>query len=221
MGLYRIDVYRCPSIGVFLRANDSFVLAPKGLTSTKTNKLSSLLGVKPIKVSISGLRLIGPLVAMNNKGILVSRLAEDDEIEEIRNETGLPVERIFTKYTSIGNLVVANDHGAIVSSTFSSDDVKKISDVLGVQSHPANIASYYQVGSIVAATNTGVVVHPNTSEEEITIIHDMLKVNVEPATINCGIPFVSSGIVANSRNAIVGTLTSGPELLILSRILKV
>jgi len=42
-------------------------------------------------------------------------------------------------------------------------------------------------------------------------------VNVEPATINGGIPFVSSGILANSNAVVVGNLTSGPEIMMLTR----
>ncbi len=206
---------------MFVKCNDKFLLIPKGLASTKASKLSSFLGVKPVGASISGLRLIGPLVIMNNKGVMVSRLTEDEEIEEIKKETDLPVERLPTKYTSIGNLIVANDNGAIVSEILSNQVVKIVEDVLDVQVEMMSIASYYQVGSMAVATNLGVVVHPRASETEVKRIHDVLKVDAEPSTVNNGVPYVASGIIANSKNAVVGSLTNGPELLILSRILKV
>ncbi|MCP8321456.1 MAG: translation initiation factor IF-6 [archaeon] len=206
---------------MFTKCNDKFLLIPKGFASTKASKLSSFLGVEPVRASISGLRLLGPLVAMNNKGIMVSRLTEDEEIEEIKKETGLPVERLPTKYTSIGNLIVTNDIGAIVSEILPDQVLKIIADVLDVQVEKMSIASYYQVGSMAVATNLGVVVHPHASETEVRRIHDILKVDAEPSTINNGVPYVASGIIANSKNAIVGSLTNGPELLILSRILKV
>jgi len=206
---------------MFTKCNDKFLLIPKGLASTKSSKLSSFLGVEPVRASISGLRLIGPFVTMNNKGIMVSRLTEDEEIEEIKKETCLPVERLPTKYTSIGNLIVANDNGAIVSEILSDQVLKIVADVLDVQVEKMSIASYYQVGSMAVATNLGVVVHPHASEYEVKRIHEILKVDVEPSTINNGVPYVASGIIANSKNAVVGSLTNGPELLILSRILKV
>ncbi|MCP8307804.1 MAG: translation initiation factor IF-6 [archaeon] len=206
---------------MFIKCNDKFLLIPKGLAGTKASRLSSFLGVEPVRVSISGLRLIGPLLAMNNKGIIVSRLTEDEEISEIKKEIGLPVERLPTKYTSIGNLVVANDNGAIVSEILSNQVVKIIADALDVQVETMSIASYYQVGSMAVATNLGVVVHPRASEAEVKRIYDILKADVEPSTVNNGVPYVASGIVANSKNAVVGSITNGPELLILSRILKV
>jgi translation initiation factor 6 len=34
-------------------------------------------------------------------------------------------------------------------------------------------------------------------------------------------PFLSSGLLANSKSVIVGSLTSGPELIMISRAFKV
>jgi len=206
---------------MFIKCNDKFLLIPKGLTKTKISKFSSYLGVDAIKTSISGLRLLGPLVAMNNNGILVSRLAEDEELIEIKRETDLPIERADTKYTSIGNLMVVNDNGAIISEVLPNNLVKLIVDVLDVPVDVMSIANYYQVGSMAVATNMGAVIHPRASEDEIERVKEILKVDVEPSTVNNGIPYISSGITANSKNAIVGSLTNGPELSILSRILKV
>ncbi|MEM4298605.1 MAG: translation initiation factor 6, partial [Nitrososphaerota archaeon] len=67
----------------------------------------------------------------------------------------------------------------------------------------------------------GGVIHPNASEEEVKRVQEVLKVDVEPATVNGGVPFVASGIVVNSQAAIVGSLTRGPELAILTRAFQV
>ena len=206
---------------MFTKCNDNFLLIPKGLSKTKISKFSSFLSVEPVKTSISGLRVIGPLVAMNNNGILVSRLTEDEEIREIKRETGLTIGRVHTKYTSIGNLIVVNDNGALLSEVLPKISVKLVADVLDVPIDIMSIADYYQVGSMAVATNKGAVIHPHASEDEVKRVQDILKVDVEPSTINSGVPYVSSGIIANSKNAIVGNLTNGPELSMLSRILKV
>jgi translation initiation factor 6 len=39
-------------------------------------------------------------------------------------------------------------------------------------------------------------------------------------TVNGGMPFLSSGVVSNSKAVVVGNLTSGPELIMLSRIFQ-
>ena len=47
-------------------------------------------------------------------------------------------------------------------------------------------------------------VHPKATDEEIKNISDILKVPVEPVTVNGGIPFLSYGMLANSKSVIVG-----------------
>ena len=115
MGLHLVDLYRSPNIGIFLKANDKAVLVPKGIASSKAEKLAADLGVVACHTSVGGTRLIGPLIAMNNRGIIASRMIEDYEMDEISSKTGLKVTRLESRFTAVGNLVSANDHGAIVS----------------------------------------------------------------------------------------------------------
>ncbi|MDW8044631.1 MAG: translation initiation factor IF-6 [Nitrososphaerota archaeon] len=220
MGIYLMNMYRSPNIGIFAKTNERFILIPKSLAPTKIQKFSSLLGVKPVKTSIGGSRLIGSLVAMNSYGILVSRFADDEEINTIREETNLPVERVPFKYTSIGNLITANDYGAVVSNIIPRSVRDLVEKVLNVPIKVMSLYNHSQVGSMIAASNSGAIIHPSASRSEISQVASILKVDVEPCTVNGGVPYVSSGILVNSRNAIVGTLTSGPELMILSRVFK-
>jgi translation initiation factor 6 len=70
---------------------------------------------------------------------------------------------------------------------------------------------------LIVSTNQGAGVHPSATDQEIQVISESLKVDVQPATVNGGIPYLSSGIIANSKSMVVGSLTTGPELMILSR----
>ena len=79
------------------------------------------------------------------------------------------------------------------------------------------IAGFHQVGAVMAVSSTGGIVHPETDDEDIKVIKSILGVNIEPATINGGTPFLSSGILANSKCAVVGSLTNGPEIMMLTR----
>ena len=73
---------------------------------------------------------------------------------------------------------------------------------------------------MIVSTNDGAAVHPKATEKEVETISSILKVDVEPLTINGGIPYLSSGIVWNTRSLIVGSITTGPELIMLSRAFK-
>lgn len=221
MGIYKYSFYRSPNIGIFVKCNDTSIMLPLGFASTKSDTLVKYLEIsEPTYISIAGTRLLGPMMVMNNHGILVSSIASDEEINIIRKGSKLKVERLESKYTAIGNLIAANDHGAIISP-LCSDVVEQVHNVLDVPVSPISVCGFVQTGSMVVTTNKGAVIHPSASEEEIKSISEILNVNVEPVTINGGIPYPASGIIANSKSIIVGNLTTGPELIMLSRAFKV
>lgn len=219
--IHKYDVYRSPNVGLFTRTNDKTLLLPFGFAETKTKRLKEYLDVEEIiYVSIAGTRLMGPMTVMNNNGILLPSTVSDEEIQ-ILKQTGLNVERLKSKFTAIGNLISANDKGAIVSNLFSEEVDEDIKDTLGVPIQRMSIAGYVQVGSMVVATNAGAIVHPNANDAEISRISETLQIEAEPATVNGGSPFLASGIIANFSSVIVGGLTTGPELIMISRALKV
>ena len=208
-------------MGLFTRTNDNTLLLPFGFAETKTNKLKEYLDVeKIIHVSVAGTRLMGPMTVMNNNGILLPSTVSDEEIQ-ILKQTGLNVERLKSKFTAIGNLISANDKGAIVSNLFKGEVNQDIKDTLGVPIQTMSIGGFVQVGSMVVATNAGAIVHPKANDAEISRISEILQVEAEPATVNGGSPYLSSGLIANFSSVIVGNLTTGPELIMISRALKV
>jgi translation initiation factor 6 len=218
LAIFRYDIYKSPNIGLFAKANDRIIITPPGFAETKKNRLKEYLEVEgQVSTSIAGTRLIGAMTVMNNNGILVPPIASDEEIQILKEATGLNVESLKSKFTAIGNLIATNDNGALVSPLFKGELDQQIRDVLGVPVHSITVGRFIQTGSMVVATNTGAAVHPKSTEEEIEVISEALQVQVEPLTINGGVPFLSSGIIANSKSVIVGSLTSGPELIMLSR----
>ena len=221
MGIYKYDVYRSPNIGLFVKSNNTILSVPFGFAETKAKKLKDYLNVDNMfYASVSGTRLIGPMSVMNNNGIILPSTASEEELQLFRQESKLNVDRLKSKFTAIGNLISANDNGALVSSLIKGETHQQIRDILGVQVDTLSIAGFVQTGAMVVATNLGAAVHPNASEEEVRIISETLKVDVEPLTINGGIPYLSSGIIANSNSVVVGGLTTGPEFIMLSRAFK-
>ena len=213
-------MYKSPNVGIFAKSNDKLVLLPHGYAETKLKKITEILETEPLFVSIAGNRIIGPMVVLNNNGMILPSTASDDELVYLKRITGLNVAKLDSKYTAIGNLISANDKGAIVSPLFKNELDKQIGDVLGVEVHTMSIADFNQTGSIIVSTNNGAAVHPKATEKEVETISSVLKVEVEPLTINGGIPYLSSGMVWNSKSLIVGSLTTGPELIMLSRAFK-
>ncbi len=221
MGLHLLDIYRSPNIGIFVKANDRFILVPKGLAETKTQKLSSDLAVTAVPASIAESRLLGPLVAMNNNGVLTSRLAESTELAEISRATGLPAAALNSRFTAVGNLIAANDRFAVVSPLLDAAAVRQVRDVLGTETESMGIDEYTQVGALIVATNRGAAVYPGLAETEVGRIGSLFGVSAGPTSVNRGVPYIASGIVANSSNAVAGNQTTGPELVFITKALSV
>ena len=221
MGLHLMDIYRSPNIGIFLKTNETHLLIPKGLAQTKTDRLCEDLKVSPVPTSIGESRLLGALSCMNSKGILLSRLAEDYEMREIGSATGLNVARLDSKLTAAGNLVVANDKGALASPLLDHRALAQVKDVLGTEVHPMPIGEFHQVGSLVVATNKGAAVYPGLDERAVGEISSLLGVDAYPSSVNAGVPYVASGLLGNSGNAVAGSQTTGPELVFITRALSV
>ena len=220
MTIFLYDVYRTPNIGIFMKSSENFLLVPMGYSPSKSQKMAECLGLKPINTSMSGTRLLGPLIAMNSNGILVSGLADEIELELLRKATGLAVERFSSPFTATGNLFLVNDRGALASSMLGEKEINQAKRVFGVRVIRGNIAGYHQVGSVGYATNRGVLIHPNASKSDIETVASALESDVEVGSVNGGVPFVSSGIIGKVGNVIVGRGTMGPELFIIGKVFK-
>ncbi|MGB9003208.1 MAG: translation initiation factor IF-6 [Nitrosotalea sp.] len=221
MGIFKYDVYRSPNVGIYAKCNDNFVFIPNGFAITKVKNLCEFLKTDHVFTSVANTRLLGVLMVMNNNGILLPRNSLEEEVVHLKKSTGLNVDILDTKYTAIGNLLCVNDKGGIMSPLIPSEYVKKVEDVLGIEVIRKKVAGYYQTGAMAKANSHGGIIHPETEEEDVKTISQVLGVELEPATINGGSPFVSSGILANNKSMVVGSLTNGPELVMLTKAFKV
>jgi len=156
-------------------------------------------------------------MVVNNHGILLPRTSSPEEIANLQKQTDLNVKILDTKYNALGNLICANDKGGIVSPVIEKEYIKEIEDVLDIEVMQKKVAGYYQVGAVMQANNLGGIIHPEADEEDIKQFSNILGINIEPSTINGGTSFVSSGMLVNNNAIVVGNLTNGPEIMMLTR----
>ena len=217
MDIIKYDVYSGSNLGIFTSVNDKFVFIPNGFAKTKAENLANYLQTEYILTSVANTRLLGVLMVLNNHGVLLPRTSSPEEIANLRKHTDLNVKILDTKHNALGNLICVNDKGGVISPIIDKKFVKEIEDVLDIEVIQKKVAGYYQVGAVMKANNLGCIIHPEADEEDIKNFSNVLGVNIEPATINGGIPFVSSGMLANSHAVVVGNLTNGPEIMMLTR----
>jgi translation initiation factor 6 len=217
LDIIKFDVYRGPNIGIYTKVNDEFVFVPNGFASSKSEKLAQYLQTDYIVTSVADTRLLGILMVVNNHGILMPNTCSEEELGKIKKKTDLNVDILDVKFNALGNMMSVNDKGGIVSPSLPKESLQKIEDVLDIEVLQKKIAGFHQVGAVMATSQSGGIVHPETDDEDIKIISNILGVKVEPATINGGLPYLSSGILVNNKSMVVGTLTNGPEIMMLTR----
>ena len=221
MPLFIFDVFGNASIGVYSLVNDRIAIIPPQVPETKRKKFEEWLKVKVVATTVGKSVITGALACSNSNGVILPPFAQEEEIEAIKSASDLNVTVMDTKKTAYGNLILANDKGAVADPRLERGVVNKIADTLGVEVVSNEIAGLPYVGSLATATNKGVLAHPMLKEEERKVLKDVLKVHVDVGTINCGIPYVATGLLGNSNGAVAGLLTTGPEMLIIGQALDV
>jgi len=212
-------IYGNSSIGVFCLATDSYVLIPPDIPDKILKVVESTLRTPIIQTRIGESVLLGALAAGNSKGLLLPHIVTDDELNFLRSNLDVNIDILPSRRTALGNIILVNDNAAIVHPELERRARKTIEDVLDVEVIGFLIAGLPIVGAVAVITNRGGVLHPMTSEEDLKIISNIFKVNVDVGTVNAGFPYVGTGIIGNSRGALVGAATTGPELAHIERAL--
>lgn len=215
MKLERVEILGSPYIGVFAFTNNKVAVVPPGLDRGTRKVFEEVLNVDVVEATIGGTRLVGVFLAGNDKALLVSPVALPEELDSLVSQLrgSLKVEVFETKNTALGNLVAANNKGALISPLFSDREAKALEELLGVRTVRMSLVSYMAVGSVVVCNDKVAFAHPMLTEEEAERISHVLDVTTATATVNEGIGNVKIGMLMNNKGVLVGSLTTGPEIL--------
>ncbi|MHA2406585.1 MAG: translation initiation factor IF-6 [Candidatus Hermodarchaeia archaeon] len=210
--IQRFDFNGSSNIGAFCRVTDQWVLhAPSNEPTIQG--ISKLFEATRISTTIGQSTLAGILTAGNQNGLIVPHIILDEELEALQESLGVPVTSLNSKLTALGNLILTNDHAALVSTAFSKTEITAIRDALGVEVEAKTIAGSDLVGSYCVVTNQGLLAHTDVSEEELEWLASFFSVESDLGTINCGVPYISIGLLVTLKAAAAGFETTGPELM--------
>ncbi len=221
MAIIKSQVFGQSVIGVYLTANNSFILYPPTLLKPILKKFKTVFDEPFYPVTINNSNLIGVYTASNKYGIIVPHIIREEELDYLKSAMTESIQIGILKSidNAFGNLVVCNDKGAIISS-FLRNYRREIEDILNVETVVYEFANYYLPGSIALTNNNGCLVHPLSTDEEVKYIASVLRVDeVDVSTVNRGTPYLNSGAIVNDKSGIFGSECTGPELMRLSSVL--
>ncbi|TFG08286.1 MAG: translation initiation factor IF-6 [Promethearchaeota archaeon] len=222
MAILKSQVFGGSLIGVYLVANNLYILYPRLLLKSILSKFKALFDLPLYPLTINNSNLIGVYTASNKHGIIVPNITKEEEIEVLESylDGGSQIGILKSIDNAFGNLILCNDKGAIISPLLK-EHRKQVEDILDVETVVYEFAGSNLPGSISLANNYGCVVHPLASDEEVEHINSILKVNeTDVSTINRGIPYLSAGAIVNDNNGIFGQESTGPELMRLTSVLN-
>ena len=147
----------------------------------------------------------------NSSGAIVTAFTNKETFLTLE-KLGLRVFPIKDIINAAGNDILANDYGALVHPELKATTIKQISKTLDVPVQKGTIASLGTVGMAAVVTNKGCLCHPKTTDEEKQQLKKVFDVEVMIGTVNHGFPMIGSGLVANTKGAIIGNMTTGIEM---------
>ncbi len=200
-----------PNIGVFCRSNDKYAFIQKGLTKKVKRKVSSVLDVELVEISIAESSIVGSLLSINSNGAVVCDFI-DEQSRNVIKELGFSLKVISDKFNAAGNDILVNDYGCLVHPDVKDRTIKEIKKTFDVPTYRGKIANLKTVGMAAVVNNRGLLCHPKASDEEKKELERIFNVPVMIGTINHGSPVIGSGIAANNKGAVIGNDTTGIEM---------
>jgi translation initiation factor 6 len=199
-----------PNIGVFARVLGDIAIVPPESTEEFKTAVRNALEVTLVETTIQGSSIIGSLVAGNSRGVVVSGLATEEEIDLLAEHREVLL--LNESMNAAGNVIMANDTFAAVHEDMPTDLAKAIGEFLGVAVIHLTLGGVKTVGMAGVATNKGVIVHPRATERQIAVLEEIAKVPVGTGSINMGGALVGTGLLVNEKGYLAGNATSGFEL---------
>jgi translation initiation factor 6 len=173
------------------------------------------LDVPIIQSTIANCNLLGLFSCGNTHNLILPDLVSEDEYETITSQIpdDVGVHTLNSKITAFGNSIVCSDSLAIAHGDFPVSDIKQIENFLDVEVIQRRIADSPLVGSLIFRNDKGFLTHPLISLDELEWLSNIFQTRGDVVTINRGTPYPRPGIVGNNKGILIGSDSSGPELM--------
>lgn len=218
----QIDLVGNSSIGIFGIATNTYALLPYNTKPHVVQTANEVLGVKVTFASLVQSRLLGIFAVGNSNALLLPHLISESELNHLEQSMtdDVTIGYLESKISALGNSIVASDRVAIVHPDFTREDVHKIQDVLNVEVIPTTLMGNPLVGSLIFRNDHGFLAHPKISDEEITELESIFGIKGDVTTVNRGTPYPRPGIIGNTNGLLVGTDTTGSEMMRIFQVLS-
>ncbi|KDE55649.1 translation initiation factor IF-6 [Methanoculleus sp. MH98A] len=205
-----IDLAGDPNIGVYARVFEDIAIVYPGAPAEFTAALARELDVEIVSTFIQGSSIIGSLVSGNSQGLVVSGLAADEELAALSEYRDVFL--LEGPMNAAGNVILANDYVAAVHPEMQIDVAEEIGSFLEVPVVRLTLGGIKTIGMAGFATNKGILVHQRANDTEIASLERVVDLPIGLGSVNMGSGLVGTGLLANSKGYVAGSVTTGFEL---------
>jgi len=199
MKVLKAEVNGSPFVGLFFHLFEDF-----GIFSKKAEGLDL-----DIKKEFINYPIVTPFFIEYEDKIIISKNAPKDIIDIIKKY--FDVILVNTVENLIGNVFFIGKDVILYSIAYKRD-VEEMERVLGMKAY--RIKTDYYLGSIIKSYNNKVLVAQNLPDKVIEKIRSKVSPKkFDIASVNFGSPFLRYGIEINKRYLIIGSKSTGHEIL--------
>ena len=202
-----------PNVGMYVVASDEYVIASNELSINALRNIEKVLGARPVRLSVSGVGVIGALIASTSKGLIVPSIISEEE-EKVLYRNDIPFIKVDTRYTALGNNLLIGRKGGVASPLIEDRVIDMIRDEYGFSLVKKRVAGLNTPGSLGVVSNGRALIGRIVSEKELLELRRVLGVEITTGSLNMGSSFIRSGIVVNRYGYIVSKYSGGAEIAI-------
>jgi translation initiation factor 6 len=206
--LSKSNVNKNPFVGLYARTSDELIVSSPRAPKKFVSLCEETLGAKALNILVNESPFIGVYLSLNSNGCVLPALADEKEVKALERELSVCV--LSTNHAP-GNTVLCNDSAALVSKAIEAEDCDRIKNALGVKVLHQSFAGMPAFASTTTVTNQGFYAYNDLNDAEFEHLKKLFEVNGLNGSTNYGTPFNSLSIVANSKGAVIGDLSSGVE----------
>lgn len=202
-----------PNIGLYCYANNDYCLVPNNFPEKLVRKIEKALNVNVYRTNIAGTPLLGVFLSGNDNLLLIPKITFKREIENLKNFK-IKYHILDSELTALGNNILISNKTIIINPDYSKKIEKELSKLFDLEVKKFYSRGIKTIASLVRTNKEGALVSdiiPYNKQEDLKILLGVK--NIESSTVNFGNPIISSGIIINDKGIIIGSKTTGPEMM--------
>lgn len=209
------------NIGLYSVTTDNYSIVADNLPDKFKETLQRVLKTDVYSFNFDP-TIVGALIKSNENGLVLSSIISQDVERDLKKTfPNLRITRFDFDYFALGNLILTTNKVSILSPIIPKTTRDSVGETLDTEVVTLKLNNSDLIGSLVVTNTVGATASPLISNnDELDNILDILSLKkIDTSTVNRGAQFPSSGIICNTKGALLGQNSTGIETIAITNAL--